>query len=191
MDAVIRPFDLVVCLASPPTGGRETVADLDTLDRLDAHQGAGEAGVESAVPVHVRTETRRQAVNYYFDNTTKSVAVLLRGIDLLDHPGARRGVRAPDRVLVDASKVVVRRHQTVRRLNRPDGDDMTEDRHTSRLMKQLASDRAESHPRRGLPRARSLEHWSRVVERVLLHPDEISVPRAWPGERSVAGEVRQ
>lgn len=39
----------------PSRGGRgdEAVAELDPLDRLDAHERAGEARVESAVPVHV------------------------------------------------------------------------------------------------------------------------------------------
>ena len=44
-------------------GELEAVADLDALDRLDAHQRAGQPGVEPAVPVHVRAEARRQAVD--------------------------------------------------------------------------------------------------------------------------------
>ena len=41
----------------------EAVADLDALDRLDAHQRAGQPRVEAAVPVHVRAEAGRQAVD--------------------------------------------------------------------------------------------------------------------------------
>ena len=47
------------CACEPGVGRElEAVADLDALDGLDAHQRAGEPGVEPAVPVHVRAEAR-------------------------------------------------------------------------------------------------------------------------------------
>ena len=47
--------------AAPAPGQGEPVADLDALDRLDAHQRAGQLGVQPAVPVHVRAEARAAA----------------------------------------------------------------------------------------------------------------------------------
>src|SRR4051794_20605402 len=58
-DALGRRHDLVVGLRTGGGGELEAVADLDALDRLDAHERAGEARVEAAVPVHVRPEARR------------------------------------------------------------------------------------------------------------------------------------
>ncbi len=51
-------LDLVVGAGPAARGGREPVADLDTLDGLDAHQGSGQAGVEPPVPVHVSCPVR-------------------------------------------------------------------------------------------------------------------------------------
>ena len=53
--------DLVVGQRAAGAGELEAVAHLDALDGLDAHQGAGEPGVEPAVPVGVRAEPGRQA----------------------------------------------------------------------------------------------------------------------------------
>src|SRR3954470_7121820 len=47
------PVDRIVGLRPAATGDLEAVTDLDALDRLDRHQGAGEQRVELAVPVHV------------------------------------------------------------------------------------------------------------------------------------------
>ena len=56
-----RSATISSCACEPGVRGElEAVADLDALDRLDAHQRAGEPGVEPAVPVHVRAEARRQ-----------------------------------------------------------------------------------------------------------------------------------
>jgi hypothetical protein len=42
-----------VRLGAGDAGEVEAVADLDALDGLDAHEGAGQPGVEPAVPVDV------------------------------------------------------------------------------------------------------------------------------------------
>ena len=47
----------------------------------------------------------------------------------------------------------------------------------------------ERDARRGLAGRGPLEHRPGVVERVLLHADEVGVPRARPGERPVAGDL--
>ena len=71
--------DLIVRFAAASAGEFEAVADLDALDRLDAHQGAGQLGVQPAVALVLAdavaekfggdsvTETRRN-VRGYLDN---------------------------------------------------------------------------------------------------------------------------
>ena len=71
-------------------GGAEAVADLDALDRLDAHERRGEAGVDAAVPVHVGAEPGRQPVHDDLDDAAEGVAGAVRVVDLGDHRGARR-----------------------------------------------------------------------------------------------------
>src|SRR5881398_1249946 len=47
----------------PPAGGRrESIADLDPLDRLNPHQGAREARVQPAVPVDMAAEPGGQSI---------------------------------------------------------------------------------------------------------------------------------
>ena len=97
-DLVVRP--------RPGVGGQaEAVADLDALDRLDAHERAGEPGVEAAVPVHVRAEARRQPVHGDLDDAAEGVAVLVGLVDLGDHRLARVGVEAAHRVGVEVGDV--------------------------------------------------------------------------------------
>ena len=105
-DPVVGRDDLVVRQRARGGGERETVADLDALDRLDAHQRAGEPRVEAAVPVHVRAEARRQAVHDDLDDAAEGVAVLVGLVDRGDHRLAGVGVQAADRVVVEAGDVV-------------------------------------------------------------------------------------
>ena len=95
------------CASEPGRGGElEAVADLDALDRLDAHQRAGQPRVEAAVPVHVRAEARRQAVHDDLDDAAEGVAVLVGLVDAR-RPSARwRRVEAAHRVVVERGHVV-------------------------------------------------------------------------------------
>ena len=99
--ALVGRHDLVVRERAGGGREREAVADLDALDRLDAHQRAGQPGVEAAVPVHVRAEPRRQAVHDDLDDAAERVAVLVRLVDPGDHRCAGLGVEAAHRVLVE------------------------------------------------------------------------------------------
>src|SRR5699024_3408223 len=78
-------FDLVVCGRTAPGRGAEPVADLDTLDGLDAHECPGQARVQSAVPVHVAAQPGWQPVDQYLDDTAQGVTGLAGVVDLLDH----------------------------------------------------------------------------------------------------------
>jgi hypothetical protein len=85
--------------------GEEAVSDLDALDRLDAHEGSGEAGVETPVPVHMGAETRRQVVGEDFDDSAEGVPGLLRRVDLGDHRRRQLGVEAAHGIGVEGVDV--------------------------------------------------------------------------------------
>ena len=55
----VVPADGIVGLRAPAPGHVEALAQLDALDRLDAHERLREQAVELAVPVHVAAEARR------------------------------------------------------------------------------------------------------------------------------------
>ena len=85
-DLAVRVLDdLIVGGGAAPRGRAETVADLNALDGLDAHQGGRQAGVEPAVPVDVAAQSRRQAVGKHFHHSAEGFAFLVGGIDLGHH----------------------------------------------------------------------------------------------------------
>src|SRR5207237_5602962 len=86
-DLPVGADDLVVGFRAWPCGGGETVADLHTLDGLDAHQGLREPAVELAIGLHVRSESRRRAERKHLEHAAERVATLPRAVDLLDHAG--------------------------------------------------------------------------------------------------------
>ena len=155
------PADAVVgrtissCASEPGRGGeREAVADLDALDRLDAHQRAGQPRVEPAVPVHVRAEARRQAVHDHLDDAAEGVAVLVRLVDPLDHRLARVGVEAAHRVVVEARHVVGLGPQAVGGAHAAELDDVRDDPGADGLLEEVAR-----RPGPGRPGRRSRGRW--------------------------------
>ena len=76
------PADGVVGDAAAPGGDVEAVADLDALDRLDAHHRLGEQAVELAVPVDVAAQPDGHAVGEHLDHPAERVAVLGGRLDL-------------------------------------------------------------------------------------------------------------
>ena len=177
------PADRVVGGAAAPPGDLEPVADLDALDRLDAHHRLGQQRVELAIPVHVAAETDRYAEAEHLDHAAERVAVLGGGLDLGDH---RLG-RAGSKQRTGESSTVV--EVVGRRARRPDADraepiwitcEMIVD---AEVAEQLLRHRAGRHARRGLAGAGPLEHIAGVGEAVLLHPGEIGVSGPDLGER--------
>ena len=73
--------DRVHHLRSRPPRGFDAEADLDGLDRLDAHDGGGQPGIELAVPLGVAAQPDRAAGDDRFDHAPQRVAGLARGID--------------------------------------------------------------------------------------------------------------
>ncbi len=183
-------FTISSCAFEPGVGGQaEAVADLHALDRLDAHQRAGQPRVEAAVPVHVRAEARRQAVDDDLDHAAEGVAVLVGLVDRRHHLLRGVGVQAAHRVLVEAGDVVRAGHRAVRRGHAAELDDVGDDAGADGLLEEVGGDPAERHPGGGLAGGGALEDRAGLVEVVLLHADEVGVARAGAGERGVAGQA--
>src|SRR6185312_7924920 len=73
--AVGPGIHLVVGNAASPARGLEPVADLDALDRLDAHDSPGKLTVEPVVAAGERAQPDGQPVGDGLDDPTERVAV--------------------------------------------------------------------------------------------------------------------
>ena len=150
-------------------GELEAVADLDALDRLDAHQRAGERRVEPSVPVHVRAEAGRQTVDHDLDHAAERVAVLVGLVDALDHQLRGVGVQAAHRVVVEARDVVGAGHGAGRGADAAELDDVGDHPGVGGLLEEQRGDPAEGDPGGGLAGGGALEDRAGLVEVVLLH----------------------
>jgi len=68
-----------------------------------------------------------------------------------------------------------------------DGDHVAEDLGAQDLAEHPPGHLAQRDPCRRLARAGPLQHRAGVGEAVFLHPGQVRVSRAWPGQRGVAG----
>src|SRR5206468_1420991 len=93
----VLEVDLVVEGGAGTGRAFETRAEFDALDRVDAEDGEGEAGVELAVPVHVAAEPGRCAGDGDAEGPSQRVAPLAGGVYLGHHALARLGHRTADR----------------------------------------------------------------------------------------------
>ena len=112
-----RTISSCACRAAQPRE-REAVADLDALDRLDAHQRRGEPRVEAVVLARVRAEARRNAGRAHLDDAAERVAILARRVDR--RPGRRRppGSAAPRDADPDLARAAPSRRSRRRRAPR-------------------------------------------------------------------------
>ena len=193
MRPAVVAHDLVVGLRAATRGGAEAVADLDALDRLDAHQrarpGGRRAGGPRARGCRARAAARRRAPRRRRRGCRRPCGL----VDLGDHRGAtpRRRSSAPGRRRA-------RRRRPASAASAPSGDarpgrsDTTceTSRTPAACSRNARRDRAERDPRRRLAGAGPLEHRPGVVEAVLLHADEVGVPGPRPGERARCAPVR-
>src|SRR5207244_9180854 len=99
------PADGVLHRAPAHAGDRESLADLDRLHRLDAHQRLREHPVDTAIPMHVRTEPGRDPEAEHLDDPAERIPRLRRLLDLPDHLGFRVGIAAPHFRAVDRLEV--------------------------------------------------------------------------------------
>ena len=169
-------------VAPPTRRDLEAVADLDALHRLDAHERLAEHGVELAIPVHVAAEPDGHAVAEHFDDAAERVAVLRRGLDLVDHRSLGRSVEAAHRRLVDVREIGRSRTQLGLGPGRTHLQDVAYDLGTDRGQERLRQ-RAGRATRCGLTGAGSLEHVAGIVEAVLLHAREVGMAGPGLGER--------
>jgi hypothetical protein len=185
-DAVLGDEELVVGGRPAASGGLEAVADLDALDGLDAHERLRELRVQAPIPLHMGAEPRRQSVGEHLDDAAQRVARLLRVVDLLDHACGCLRVEAAQRVGVEAVDVVGRRPRGIRgHLHGSDRQGVA-DEPDAELGEEGAREGSESHAGGRLTGARALEDGARLVERVLLHADEVCVSRTRAGEGGAA-----
>ena len=170
------------------TGCRqESVTDLDALDRLDAHQGAGESGIQATVPVHVGSEPRDQAVREDLDDAAERLAVLVGGVDLLDHRVRGRLVEAAQRVGVEGFDVPRQRTFGVfGGRDRSDGGGVA-DHPDPESGQNLRGNHAEGNACGGLPGAGPFQNGPGFGETVLLHPGEVCVAGAGASQWCVSG----
>ena len=80
---VVVGEDLVVGLRAAQLGELEAVADLDALDRLDAHQRRRQPRVQPLLLGRVRAEPRRHAVRAHLDDPADGVTLGARVVDPL------------------------------------------------------------------------------------------------------------
>ena len=175
------PRDGVVGLGAEASGHLPPVTDLDGLDRLDAHEGERQEGVELAVPVDVAAEPDRHAVPDDLDDAAHAVALLGRGLDGRHHLVAGLRVEAPHGRGVDGLEIVgsgagaggggdaAHRHDV--------GHDLDAD-----APQQQLGQSAGGHPGGGLARRRPLERVAGVVVPVLLHGGQVGVAGPRGGE---------
>src|SRR5512143_810452 len=86
------PHDLVVHQGARAVRHPEAGADLDALDRLDAHDYGSKPAVQLPVPVGMAAEPYGNAGDDQFENTTQGVPGGFHLIDLPHHPLFRIGI---------------------------------------------------------------------------------------------------
>ncbi len=172
--ALLRPEDLVVGLRAGPAGDVPGLADRDALDRLDRGDGAGEAAVEAVFPGDVGAEPGDEAEGAHLEAAAEALVGLAQAVDLLDHRGARLGVEAAHRVVVDRGEVLRAEVGALRRPHRGDLGHVAVDADAKRG-EEAAGQRAGRDAGGGLAGAGPLEHVADVGVAVLLGADQVGV----------------
>ncbi len=178
--------DGVVGHRPPPAGHVPTLADLDRLDGLDAHEGLGQQAVEPAVPVNVAAQPDRHAVGEDLGHSAEGVAVLGRRLHRGHHRLLGSRVEAAHRRGVDRPQVGRAGPDAVGRPLGTELDDVAQDRDPEVGEERLGQGPGR-HPGCGLPGRGPLEHVAGVVEAVLLHAGQVGVARAGLGEHRGRG----
>ena len=148
--AVWGALHLVVGSRAATGSRREAVPDLDTLDRLNAHERTSEAGIEAAVPVHVRAQAGWQAIGQDLNDSSQGVAVILGRIDLGDHLQGAALIERAHGVGIQGLDVVGRRQgRGVAHVGLADGDRMRHQPDAVGLAEELRRDLSEGGHRVG------------------------------------------
>ena len=105
-------LDRVHDLRAGPSGGLRAEADLDRLDRLDAHHGGGQTGVELAVVLDVTPQAHRAALDDRLDDPAEGVAGLLGRVYGRDDRGVGLRIQRVDGAGVANRKVEAQRRRS-------------------------------------------------------------------------------
>ena len=79
-------IDLVVHAAAAAHRRRKAEAELDPLDRLDAHHGARQVPVQLAAVAHAAAKAALQAAHAHLDDAAGGIFVLFDGVDGVHRP---------------------------------------------------------------------------------------------------------
>ena len=155
----------------------EAGADLDALDRLDAHDRLAEAAVQAGVAAHVGPEPGERVERPHLEDAAERVVVLAGRLDRGLHPLGRLRVETSDGALVHpvevaGDEVVAERHRLV-----ADAHDVAADLGAVAAQDGLR-DAAGGDAGGGLAGAGALQDRAQVVGAVLEHPREVGVPGA-------------
>ena len=186
---VVGGHDLVVGQRARGGGEREAVADLDALDRLDAHQRAGQPRVEAAVPVHVRAEARRQPVDDDLDDAAEGVAVLVGLVDRARPSPRGVGVEAAHRVVVEraATSSGCGHGRRAARATPPSSTTWRDDPGADGLLEEVRTRPRPSATRAAVSRAEARSRIGRASSKSYFCMPTRS---AWPGRGRVSAALR-
>ena len=173
-------------------GFQEAVADLHTLERLNAHDRGGQSRVQSAVGLHIRADAGRHTVSQHFNHAAQRIGGLLGLVDAFDDAGFglfvqrtdRRGIKRFQIVGGGQRQVGVGLHATKRHHVGYGAD-------AERLIQELLGHLAQSHTGGGLTGAGALQYRAGVVKTILAHAGQIGVARARAAQRRIAAFARQ
>ena len=176
--------------AAASCGLREAVADLDSLDRLNAHERRGQSSIETPIRLDVRPQPDRHIRRDDLDHAAERIAVLPSGIDLLHHGGRHHRVGAAHGV-VGQSLLVLRNGagRVVGQRHRADPYDVTDQPNARHLIEDRGRHRAEGDPGGRLTRGGALQDRPGIGEVVLERSGQIRVPGTRPGQGPVAGDL--
>ncbi len=148
-------------LRAAPPRHLETQSNLDAFHRLNAHQRLGQAAVQLAVPLRMRTQSRGQTQRHHFEDATQRVALLLTLLDQSDHPGFGVAIGGAHGRLFRAGVNLVEGKPADIRRDVAERADVPHDANTKRRQ-QLLSEGANRGARHGFTSARSLENIANV-----------------------------
>jgi hypothetical protein len=178
--------ELVMGYRTTPPRCFEAVTDFHTLDGLDAHERACKLGIQTTIPVNVRTKSRGKAIGENLDDTTNSVALFVSSFDLRVHECRRFRVKAAQRVGIQCRDVSrVRERGSFGNADRTNRNGVAHKR-DAKFVKKRASNGTEGNTSGGFPGAGSLQNGACFVKVVLLHANEVGMSRTWPGQRGSA-----
>ena len=176
--AVLVVEDLVVRLRARAAREVEAVAEADALERLDGEQRHADPAVHPLLPRHVGAEPGREPEGAQLEDAAERLVALAQHVDLL--APSRGSPPASRQRTGDASTSAKSASARSCAVGRADGADLRDvrDHLGAHGAQERLRERTARDPRRGLPRARALEHVAHVGEAELPDAREVGVAGA-------------